>query len=135
MKNKKFLVGTVSAAMVASVIAPIAIPADVDAASAKIKITKVQVLKAESIKVTYKKSGKTVTTTMKPSTPVKHLSQIVTFKLQGKSYKYKLAKRFQNPNYVSYGRQIAKAKTALIQEDVETAKQASSCSSTSFSCN
>ena len=122
MKNKKFLVGAISAAMVASVVTPVAAP--VDAASAAISIVKVQVLKAESVKVTYKKSRKTVTTTIKPVSPVKHLAQLVVFKIDNQTYRYKLARKFQNPNYVSYGKQVAKAKAALADNDVDTANEA-----------
>ena len=121
MKKKKSIAVLTSAALLTSIATPIVIEA---AVQSNVKIMNVKVQKAEKLQVTYMKANKTYTRIIEPSTPVKHQARLVNFQLEGKKYTFKMEKKFLNPNYVSYGRQVAKAKEALENEDLVTAQEA-----------
>lgn len=121
MKKKKSIAVLTSAALLTSIATPIVIEA---AVQSNVKIMNVKVQKAEKLQVTYMKANKTYTRIIEPSAPVKHQARLVNFQLEGKKYTFKMEKKFLNPNYVSYGRQVAKAKEALENEDLVTAQEA-----------
>lgn len=98
-------------ALLGSVAVPFVAPSQAEASS--VTIQSVKVTKAEEIIVTYYYGSQLLTEKLVPSSPVKHLATIVNFKLRGKYYSYRLSDRFQNPNYKSYGNQLALAKSTF----------------------
>lgn len=112
MKNKKLVLGAVSAALVASVVAPIT--TEVSASSNKAIILNTKVITAEKIQVKYVKSGKTYTKTIKPSVPVKNGATIAKFKLHSENRAAKISNgRFYNPNLKSFNSCINKAESSI----------------------
>lgn len=131
MKNQKFVMATISAALVASVVAPIASEAATGVATAKTNIKDVKLYSATKAKVYYTATnGKTAFKDVDLATPVKHLSTYAMIPWGGKMVRWNFNERVQLPQQKSYAKYIAMAKTnvaagnaELATENLEIAKQ------------
>jgi hypothetical protein len=118
MKNKKFVAGTLTAAMVASVVAPVV----AQAAPAALKVEKVVVVDAGKVKVKFTNSKKFYT--VKLSKQLWDGNKSVTFTLWGKTYTSKISK-FVDVNYTAAVKAVAAYKAAPLTTlaEVEAAKK------------
>jgi hypothetical protein len=118
MKNKKFVAGTLTAAMVASVVAPVV----AQAAPAALKVEKVVVVDAGKIKVKFTNAKKFYT--VKLSKVLWDGNKSVTFTIWGKTYTQKISK-FVDANYTAALKAVAAYKAAPLTTlaEVEAAKK------------
>ena len=117
MNKRTMMLGAMSVAMVASVVAPVT--ADAAVTKSKVTVKTVKVIKPESVQVTYVKNGKTVKKTLKPTTAVQHGSKVVKFKIDKKAYTFKLKTAYQYPAYVTYLKNLDELAIAVEAEDLE----------------
>ena len=133
MKNKKFVASAVSAALVASVVAPVVADAATGklaagsvskAKAAKITITDVKPEKDGNVKVYYKRSGasSSVSKTVKADY-IRHLGTYALFTLNNVQYKWDFSAKTQLTAAKSFGKHIALADQEATAGNATTAKQ------------
>lgn len=133
MKNKKFVASAVSAALVASVVAPVVADAATGklaagsvskAKAAKITITDVKPEKDGNVKVYYKRSGasSSVSKTVKADY-IRHLGTYALFTLNNVQYKWEFSAKTQLTAAKSFGKHIALADQEATAGNAATAKQ------------
>lgn len=122
MKNKKFAAATISAALVASVVAPIASEAATGQATTKTNIKDVKLYSATKVKVYYTASnGKTASKDVVLNTPIKHLSTYAMIPWEGKNVRWNFHERVQLPQQKSYAKYIALAKSDVAAGNADSA--------------